>query len=170
MSEELQADNAATLRDKVDAAKSRLAERTAGSKSVQTVKGLIEEHPVASVAAGILLGALVAKALPSLGRSNGKARGLAEDTASSLRKSASGLAAVAGKLAIDYATRAKEAGRDGLHKVEELSGTVGGKIVDGSDEARRKAGDLSEIIRSVAIEASEAALRKVNELTSRVKP
>lgn len=64
MSEELQANGAETLRDKVDAAKSRLAERTAGSKSVQTVKGLIEEHPVASVAAGILLGALVAKALP----------------------------------------------------------------------------------------------------------
>lgn len=170
MSEELQVNGAETLREKVDAAKSRLAERTASSKSVQTVKGLIEEHPVASVAAGILLGALVAKALPSVGRSSNKAKGAAEDATSSLRKSASGLAAVAGKLAIDYATRAREAGRDGLHKVEELSGTVGERIADGSDEARRKAVDLSEIVRSAAIEASEAALRKVNELTSRIKP
>ncbi|MFN3456085.1 MAG: hypothetical protein ACK4Z8_00750 [Novosphingobium sp.] len=170
MSEELQANGAETLRDKVDAAKSRLAERTAGSKSVQTVKGLIEEHPVASVAAGILLGALVAKALPPIGRSGGKAKAAAGDAANSLRKSASGLAAVAGKLAVDYAMRARDAGRDGLNKVEEVSGTVGEKIADSTDEARRKAVDLSEIVRSAAIEASEAALRKVNELAARVKP
>ncbi|MBF9150203.1 hypothetical protein [Novosphingobium jiangmenense] len=170
MSEELQANGAESLRDKVDAAKSRLAERTASSKSVQTVKGLIEEHPVASVAAGILLGALVAKALPSLGRGGSKAKDAADDAANSLRKSATGLAAVAGKLAVDYAMRAREAGRDGLHKVEEVGGVVGEKIFEGTDDARRKASDLSEIIRSAAIEASEAALRKVNELASRVKP
>lgn len=170
MSEELQANGAETLRDKVDAAKSRLAERTASLKSVQTVKGLIEEHPVASVAAGILLGALVAKAMPAIGRSGSKGKAAAEDAASSLRKSATGLAAVAGKLAVDYALRARDVGRDGLSKVEEVRGTVGERIADGTDEARRKAVDLSEIVRSAAIEASEAAIRKVNELASRVKP
>lgn len=168
MSEELQEDRAETLRDKVDAAKSRLAERTANSKSLQSVKGLIEEHPVASVAAGILLGALVAKALPSFG-SKHKTAAAVDDMANSLRKSASGIAAVAGKLAVDYAMRAREVGRDGLHKAEELGGAVGEKFVDGTEDARRKAVDLSEIIRSAAIEASEVALRKVNELTSRVK-
>lgn len=66
--------------------------------------------------------------------------------------------------------RARDAGRDGLNKVEEVSGTVGEKIADSTDEARRKAVDLSEIVRSAAIEASEAALRKVNELAARVKP
>lgn len=170
MSEELQADSAATLREKVDAAKSRLAERTATSKSVQTVKSLVEEHPVASVAAGILLGALVAKALPSLGRRSNSAKNAAEDATNSLRKSATGLAAVAGKLAVDYAMRARDAGRDGVHKVEEVGGLVGGKISEGTDDARRKAMDLSEIVRSAAIEASEAALRKVNELAARAKP
>lgn len=154
-----------TLRDKVDAARHRLADRTANARPVQTVKGLIEEHPVASVAAGILLGALVAKALPSFG----KRSTAADDATSSLRKSAAGLATVAGKLALDYATRARDAGREGLHKVEEVGGSVGSKIADGSDEARRKAGDLAEIARSAAIEASEAALRKVTEIASRMK-
>jgi hypothetical protein len=155
----------ATLRDKVDAAKTRLAERTANAKPVQTVKGLIEEHPVASVAAGILLGALVAKALPSFSGRSSKV----EDATSSLRKSAAGLATVAGKMALDYASRAREAGREGLHKVEEVGGTVGGKIAEGGKDAGHKVIDFAEIARSVAMEASEAALRKVNELTSRIK-
>lgn len=153
------------LRDKVDAAKTRLAERTGNAKPGDAVKTLIAEHPVASLAAGILLGALVAKALPSSGR---------------LRKSAAGLASVAGKLAVDYASKAAEVGREGLHKVEDVSstvgsrladvgGTVGGKIADGSGEAKRKAVDLAEVARSAAIEASEIAIRKVTELAGRIK-
>ncbi|NLR72388.1 hypothetical protein HGI47_16055 [Novosphingobium sp. ERN07] len=154
-----------TLRDKVDAAKNRLAERTANAKPVQTVKGLIEEHPVASVAAGILLGALVAKALPSFTRRTSSV----DDAATGLRKSAAGLASVAGKLALDYATRARDAGRDGLHKVEEVGSNVTDRLADGSEDAKRKVIDIAEIARSAAIEASEAALRKVNELTSRMR-
>lgn len=164
---------AETLRDKVSAAKDRLAERTANAKPVQTVKGLIEEHPVASVAAGILLGALVARALPSTSRKG-------RDTANGLRKGAAGLAAVAGQLAVEYATKAREAGREGMHKIEEVGGSVGGKLAEvggvvgerlseGSGEAKRKAGDLAEIARAAALEASEIALRKINELSAKVK-
>lgn len=153
------------LRDKVDAAKTRLAERTGNAKPADAMKTLIAEHPVASLAAGILLGALIAKALPSSGR---------------LRKSAAGLATVAGKLAVDYATKAADVGREGLHKVEDASSTVGsrladvgssvgGRIADGSGEARRKAVDLAEVARSAAIEASEIAIRKVTEFAGRIK-
>lgn len=153
------------LRDKVDAAKSRLAERTANARPVDTVKALIADHPVASLAAGILLGAVIAKALPSSGR---------------LRKGAAGLATVAGKLAVDYASKAAEVGREGLHKVEEVGssmghkladagGTVGGKIADGSGDARRKAADLAEVARAAAVEASEVAIRKITEFATRIK-
>jgi len=149
------------LRDKVEAAKTRLAERTANARPVDTVKTLIVEHPVASVAAGILLGALIAKALPSSGR---------------FRKGAAGLATVAGKYAVDYAMKAAEAGREGLHKVEEAGGkladaggTMGGKIAESSSDARRKATDLAEVARAAAIEASEIAIRKMTELASRIK-
>ncbi|MBB3860437.1 hypothetical protein GGQ88_001703 [Novosphingobium hassiacum] len=153
------------LRDKVDAAKARLAERTGNARPVDTVKSLIEEHPVASLAAGILLGALIAKALPSSGR---------------MRSCAVGLATLAGKYAVDYAGKAAEAGREGLHKVEEVGGsvgtrladvggTVGSRIADGSGEARRKAVDFAEIARSAAADASEIAIRKVNEIASRLK-
>lgn len=165
MTEEIDNADHASLRDKVDAAKTRLAERTRNAHPVETVKGLIEEHPVASLAAGILLGALIAKAIPTSGR---------------LRKSAAGLASVAGKLAVDYATRAADAGREGLSKVEEMGGVVGGRIADvsgsvgeriaeGSSDAKRKAVDLAEVARSAAAEASELALRKVGELASRMK-
>ncbi|MDP3549517.1 MAG: hypothetical protein Q8R81_03875 [Novosphingobium sp.] len=165
MEHDITATDTSTLRDKVDAAKTRLAERAANAKPVHTVKTLIEEHPVASVAAGILLGALVAKALPSFrGRST-----KVDDAAGSLRKSAAGLATVAGKLALDYATRAREVGREGLHKVEEVGGSVGGKIAEGGKDAGHKVIDIAEIARSAALEASEAALRKLNELTSRIK-
>ena len=142
------------LRDKVEAAKTRLAERTANARPVETVKTLIAEHPVASVAAGILLGALIAKALPSSGR---------------FRKGAAGLATVAGKYAVDYAMKAAEAGREGLHKVEEAGGAMGGKIAESSSDARRKATDLADVARAAAIEASEIAIRKMTELASRIK-
>lgn len=149
------------LRDKVDAAKHRLAERAGNATPADKVKTLIVEHPVASLAAGILLGALIAKALPSSGR---------------LRKSAAGLATVAGKLAVDYASKAAEVGREGLHKVEEAGsklahagGNMGEKLADGSGDARRKAADLAELARSAAIDASEMAVRKVTELAERIK-
>lgn len=158
-------DDKPDLRDKVDAAKTRLAERTANSSPVATAKSLIVEHPVASLAAGILLGALIAKALPSSGR---------------LRSRAFGLATLAGKYAVDYAGKAAEAGREGLHKVEDVGGsvgsrladvggTLGGRIAEGSGEARRKAVDFAEIARSAAADASEIAIRKVNEIASRLK-
>ena len=143
------------LHDKVDAAKARLAERTGNARPVETVKSLIVEHPVASLAAGILLGALIAKALPSSGR---------------FRKGAAGLASVAGKYAVDYAAKAAEAGRDGLHKVEEVGSTVGHKLADGSGDARRKAIDLADVARAAAMEASEIAVRKITELAARIKP
>lgn len=153
------------LRDKVEAAKIRIAERSGNATPADKVKTLIADHPVASLAAGILLGALIAKALPSSGR---------------LRKSAAGLATVAGKLAVDYASKAAEVGREGLNKVEEAGSTVGGKLAhlggsvgeklaDGSGDARRRAADLGEIARSAAIEASEIAVRKVTELAERIK-
>lgn len=165
MDNEMIPTEAETLREKVEAASHRLAERTAAAKPVQTVKGLIEEHPVASVAAGILLGALVASALPSVRRRPATV----EKATSGLRTSAGALASVAGKLALDYASKAREAGREGLHKVEEVGGRVGHKIADTSADAKHKTGDLAEIIRVAAIEASEVAIRKVNELASRAK-
>lgn len=160
-----------TLRDKVDAAKNRLAERTANARPVETVKGLIEEHPVASLAAGLLLGALIAKAIPSTRKRVASAQ---------LSRSAAGLATIAGKFIADYAARAADAGRDRLHKADEVRGAVGskladvggtvtGRIAEGSGDARRKAVDLAEVARSAALEASELAIRKVNEIASRMK-
>ncbi|MCY1671541.1 hypothetical protein OVA07_11025 [Novosphingobium sp. SL115] len=149
-----------TLREKVDAARARLAERTGNARPVETVKGLIVEHPVASMAAGLLLGALIAKAIPSTRKRVASAQ---------LGRSATGLAAVAGKFIADYAARAASAGRDGLHRAEEVGGAVGGRIAEGSGEAKRKAVDLAEVARSAALEASELAIRKVNEIASRMK-
>ncbi|MFN3423238.1 MULTISPECIES: hypothetical protein [Novosphingobium] len=168
------APEAPNLREKVIAARERLAERTAGSRSVQSLKGVVEEHPVASVAAGLLVGALIASALPPLRRRMDKAASQTtsrtEGAVDGLRRSAAGLVSVAGKFALDYAAKAREAGREGLNKAESAGEALGEKVAEGSEEARRKAIDLAEIARAAAIEASEAALRKVTELAGRIKP
>lgn len=147
---------AQNVREKVEAAKARLAERTGNARPVEAVKGLIEEHPVASLAAGILLGALIARAIPSRKRST-------------LGKKALGLATLAGKLATDYAAKAAEAGREGIQKAEAIGGSVSEKLSDGGTEARRKAVDLADIALAGAREASELALRKVNDLASKLR-
>lgn len=148
------------LKERVDAARERLSERAANAHPVETVKGLIVEHPVASLAAGILLGALISKAIPASRKSATSAR---------LGKSAASLAAVTGQFIADYAARAAEAGRDGLHKVEETGEAMSEKIVEGSAEARRKAVDFAELARSAAIEASDIAVRKIADIAARMK-
>ena len=50
----------ARLRDRIDAAKARNAAQSALDSS----RKVIEEHPIAALAGGILIGALIARALP----------------------------------------------------------------------------------------------------------
>ena len=148
------ADRNARLREKIDAAKARTAE-IAGD-SAKTVKTLVEEHPVAMMAGGILLGALIARAIPRAQKKKASKR-------------LSSLAALGTELALASAAKAAEAGKDGVHKLEDIGGSVGGKISEGGAEAKKRAFDLADIAMAGAREAGEAALRRANEFASRIR-
>lgn len=149
----------AAVREKVEAAKARVAAAGPG----KTVKTLVDEHPVAMLAGGILLGALVARAWP-------KRRSAAREVVDSrLGKRAVALAALGAEIASAYATRAAEAGRESVAKLEDIGGSVGGKIAEGGEEARKRAADLTEVAVSSAREAGETALRRLIEIATRLR-
>jgi len=146
----------ARLRDRIDAAKARNAAQSALDSS----RKVIEEHPIAALAGGILIGALIARALP---------RSVARTPARKLGKSALSLATMASELAVAYAAKAAEAGRGGVDRLEDIGGSVGGKMAEGGAEARRVATDIAGIARSGLKEAGEVALRHVSEIASKIK-
>lgn len=150
----------ARVRDRIDAAKARNAAQSA----IDASRKVIEEHPIAAMAGGILIGALIARAIPRI-----SPRSLAQTPARKLGKSALSLATVAGELAVAYAAKAAEAGRGGVDKLEDLGGSVGGKVADGSAEARRVATDIASIAMAGMKEAGEAALRHVSEIAAKVR-
>lgn len=142
------------LRERLDAAKARTAE-IAGD-SARTVKTLAQEHPVAMLAGGILIGALIARAIP---KSQKKKAG----------KRLSSLAALGTELALAYAAKAADASKDGVHKLEDIGGSVGGKISEGSAEAKKRAFDLADLAIAGAREAGEVAMRRANEFASKIR-
>lgn len=149
----------AAVREKIEAAKARVA----ASSPAKTVKTLVDEHPVAMLAGGILLGALVARAWP-------KRRSAAKEVVDSrLGKRAVALAALGAEIATAYATRAAEVGREGVARLEDIGGSVGGKIAEGGEEARKRAVDLTDVAVSSAREAGETALRRLIEIATRLR-
>lgn len=146
-------DTATRLRDRLDAAKARDLARS----GAETVKGVIEEHPVAALAGGILIGALIARMIP-------------RSPVKKASKSASTLAALGAELAVAYAAKAAEKGREGVHKLEDIGGTVGEKLGEGASEARKRAVDFTEIATAALREVGEIAVRRANEFKDRVKP
>ena len=134
---------------------------------VQAVKGLIEQHPVAMLAGGILIGALIASALPR-GKSRAQGGTLARTPAkmtSALGTEAARLAAMGAQMAVAYAARAAQAGRDGTGKLEDL----GEIISETSGEARRKTGEMADVASTALREMSAVALRHAAEIAARLK-
>ncbi|WP_408587983.1 hypothetical protein [Novosphingobium sp.] len=154
------ADSRARLREKIEEARDRSAE-LAGN-AAQKARDFVHDHPVATVAGGIVLGAIVAGAL-SRRRSSGDQRGVTaravqavSDAASPVVKPATEniarLAALGAELALAYAARAADKGKEGVDKLEEIGGTVGGKLSEGGTEVRRRANDLAGTVLTHATE------------------
>ena len=108
------------LRSRIEAAKERTA-RLAGD-SAEAVRGVIQDHPLAVVAGGIALGVLIGRLLPT--------RKEPRSLTGALGKRAAELATLGAELAIAYASKAAEAGREGAEKLEDAGATLGGKVVD----------------------------------------
>ncbi|MCW1381805.1 hypothetical protein OLX02_03105 [Novosphingobium sp. KCTC 2891] len=147
-------DRNARIRERLDAAKARSGDLA--RSGTETVRGLVEEHPVAALAGGILLGALIARMLP---RAPVKTAG----------SRASALAALGAEIAVAYAAKAAEKGRESVHKLEDIGGAVGEKLSDGTSEAKKRAVDFADIAAGALREAGEIAVKRANEFASRVK-
>jgi hypothetical protein len=150
------------LEDKIDtvAAEAGATPEAAADTTVQSVKGLIEQHPIAMLAGGILIGALIASAIPR--RRSGAP---VQTAAGNLGKQASRLAAVGAQLATAYAARAAQAGREGSEKLEDL----GGMISETSGEAKRRTGEMADVAATAFRELSAVALRHAGEIAARIK-
>jgi hypothetical protein len=153
----------APLADKTDTAANHAdnaADAQAPDTTAQAVKGLIEQHPVAALAGGILIGALIASALPRR-----KPDSAAKVAASTFGKQASRLAGIGAQLATAYAARAMQAGRDGSEKLEDL----GEIISETSGEAKRRTSEMADVAATAVRELSAVALRHAGEIAARLK-
>lgn len=112
--------------------------RTADESAMGTVKGLVEEHPVAMLAGGILLGALVAGALsrPDKDSEDGKPR-------RSFARRAVQIATIGAELAAAYA-----AGADSV--VEEAPKPAAPSTAEApKPQARRMSGLAASALRTL---------------------
>ena len=147
------------LRSRLDAARERTARLTRAS--TEAAREVVEAHPFAAVAGGILLGVLVGKALSG--------RRSAPTTANSLGKRASALATLGAELATAYLARAADAGRESAGKLEDVGQSLGGKLANGTDDMKKRAFDFAEAATAVAKDAADVALRRANEFASRIR-
>jgi hypothetical protein len=150
------------LEDKIDAIATEAGEtaESAADTTVQSVKGLIEQHPIAMLAGGILIGALIASAIPRR-----RPSAPVQTAAGNLGKQASRLAAIGAQLATAYAARAAQAGREGSEKLEHL----GGMISETGGEAKRRTGEMADVAATAFRELSAVALRHAGEIAARMK-
>lgn len=140
------------LRERIHTAKAR----DALDASRQAARNVIHDHPVAALAGGILIGALIARAIP-------------KSPVRKAGKRASALAALGTELALAYATKAAKAGREGAEKLGDAGSSVAERIGDGGEEARRRAAEIADIAISGAKEAGEIARRRAMEIATRLR-
>lgn len=153
----------APLEDTLDTAADHAAEvasAEAAGKTGPSVKGLIEQHPVAVLAGGILIGALIASAIPRR-----RPASSAKAAASTFGKQASRLAAIGAQMATAYAARAVLAGREGSEKLEDL----GEIISETGGEAKRRTSEMADVAATAVREMSAVALRHAAEIAARLK-
>ena len=132
----------ASLPDRIAAAKARSETLAAGAAS--RARDFVHDHPVASVAGGIVLGALIAGALtrrraPEPAAEATEAQG---DAGARLAR----LAAMGAEFALTFATRAAEAGKDGLGRVEHTLGAIGESAGTTGAEAGKRVSGLAELV------------------------
>ena len=141
-------------------AKNGLAQKIAAGQERNRARAAIQqvanEHPIALLAGGLLLGARAARLLPRnmFGR---------------MGKSAAALAAMSAELATLYSAKvadaAGDAAREGKDKLEELGNTVG----ESAGEVRRRTSDFADLALSTARDLGGKAIRKVSDAAEKVR-
>jgi ElaB/YqjD/DUF883 family membrane-anchored ribosome-binding protein len=144
-----------TLAERIEAA--RLRSNELAANATNRAREFVHEHPVATIAGGIAVGALIAGAL-----SRRKKRKAAVETPTAATLDATTarltrLAALGADLALRYATRAAAAGKDGVGRIEEHIGEQLGHL-EGVGE---KGAGVAEAVLAKLREAGESALHRL---------
>lgn len=142
-----------TLAERVEAARERSASLAASASN--KAREFVHDHPVASVAGGIVVGAMIAGLL-----TRRKPRNVEEKAAATTAR-LSRLAALGAELALAYAARAASTGKDGVGKIEEGLASQFGRISENGSEAGRKLSCLAEVALGTLREAGEAAIHRL---------
>ncbi len=152
------------LKGKIAAAEKRNEDRSFGDYAREARDGatsFVKQHPIATVAGGLALGALIAAFLPG-GRKVRKKAGA---------KSAVMATALA-DLALTYGTRfldgAGKAVQDGQERLGDFGETIGEGARDFTRGAGTLASEASDSARSLTREAGKSATRTIRELRSRI--
>jgi hypothetical protein len=133
-----------TLSDRLE--KARVRSNDLAASAASRTREFVSEHPVATVAGGIIIGALIAGALTR--RQRPISRAVADQTAARLTR----LATMGAELALGYAARAATASKDGVEQIGEKGAEAGHKVVD-----------LAEIALTTLRSAGEAALHRLTQ-------
>ena len=146
-----------TLSERLEAARERSTELASGASS--RARDFIHDHPVASIAGGIAVGALIAGLLMPRKRPTLAKAGEAAIDASAARLGR--LASLGAELALAYAARAASASKEGAGKIEDRIVDQLGQINDNGAEVGRKLSGLAEVALNTLREAGEAAVHRL---------
>ena len=109
-----------TLASRIEAARQR---STAAAEDVaRRARGVIEDHPVAAVAGGVVIGALIAAAFARRRRNKAPTEAAPAEAASPL---IGRIGAVAGQIALNAAKSLAETGKDGAGRAQHGADGVG---------------------------------------------
>jgi ElaB/YqjD/DUF883 family membrane-anchored ribosome-binding protein len=158
-----------TLSERIEAARVRSSELA--ETAADRAREFVNEHPVAAIAGGIAIGALIAGAFarrPITKYAAAKFAAHKVDRAvdvDAISKRLSQLAALGADLALAYAARAATAGKDGVGKLETQLGHLSEDASEKGAAATRKAASLADVLINSMREAAETALERVKKQT-----
>ena len=153
-------DTETTLAERLEEARERSGELAANAST--KAREFIHDHPVASVAGGIVLGALLAGVLARPMRRSASADvGRAEAVGNAAAERIARMAAIGAELALAYATSAASAGKTGVGHIEDRIVEQFGHLGENGAEATRKLGNLAEVALGALREAGETAIQRL---------
>lgn len=138
-------DKRAELKSKIEAAEQRNADRTLGDRAREAAEGatsFVKDHPFATIAGGVVLGALIASIVPGPGKRMRKKAGAKGALV------AGTLADLAIKYGTEFLESATQAAKTGQDRLGDLGETIGETARGASRSARKGASSTLGELRS----------------------
>lgn len=134
----------------------RISAGQARNKARSAMREVAQNHPIALLAGGIVLGAILARFLP-------------RTPFGKLGRGAGALAAASVEMASRYGSRAADAASGAVREGKERLEDIGETVSETAGDARRRTVDLADIAMATAKAITADALRRVSEAADRVR-